>query len=454
MQKHLLNRIDEAFAKVMAADNTSLNGTMKALRRNSYDSFLKLGFPTKKNEDWKYTSLSFLNNYNFVPVVEAPKTALTPSDIDRFLFEDMKDNIVVLYNGYFSKELSRIPSGNGVVISSLRNAFATHPELIEKYYGKTVKADTEALPALNNALAQDGAFIYIQKGRAMEQPLHLLVLTDTANGDILVSPRNLVIAEEGSSARIVQTCYTFGTNAGFTNLITEINAGRDSVVDFYKMHNCRGKSYYVGTTEAAQDKNSVFNNISVSLNGVFHRNQVNTVHNDEHCETNYYGLYFLDGEDFVDNRTSIDHAKPNCRSNESYKGIIDGKAQAVFNGKILVRPDAQKTEAYQANKNILLSGDATINTKPQLEIFADDVKCSHGATTGSLDKEEMFYLLSRGIGENKARALLLSAFASDIIEQINIPQLRDDIKRQIAKRLVSDDIYFCEVLENHEIELR
>ena len=426
---------------------------MQGIRQAAYDSFSKLGFPTRKNEDWKYTSVNFINNNDFKPVIEPTTPKLKYEDVDRFLFEDIHDNVIVIYNGFFSKELSRLNKDSGIIISSLIDSFNTHPELVKKYYNKLAKNETEAFPALNTALAADGAFIYIPDGKIIEKPLHLLFLTDTDAGNILVSPRNLVIAGQNSRASIIQTCYTYGEFEGLTNLITEINIGRDSVLDFHKIHNCTGRSYFIGTAEVAQESNSVFNNVSVSLNGVFHRNQINAVHNEEHCETNYYGLYFLNGTDFIDNRTSIDHAKPNCRSNELYKGIIDGKGQAVFNGKILVRQDAQKTQAYQSNKNILLSSEATINTKPQLEIFADDVKCSHGATSGNLDKEEMFYLSSRGIGKENAKALLLSAFASEIIEKLNISQLRNEIKKQVANRLVKEDAYFCEVLENHEFNI-
>ncbi len=453
MKDSFQNILKEKFRDVLDSDAHSLNGYMHGIRESAFNNFTALGFPTRKNEDWKYTSVNFINNIDFIPATEPTSPAFSADDINRFLYEDIYENIIVLYNGFYNKGLTRLDGKTGIVVTSLRDAFETHSDIIRKHFNSLARNESEAFTALNTALAADGAFIYIPDGTVLEKPVQLLLLTDTKLGDILASPRNLVVAGSNARASIIQTCFTFGDNFGLTNLVTEIAVGQDSILDFHKMHNCRGNSYFIGTAEVAQESNSVFNNVSVSINGMFHRNQVNTSHNGERCETNYYGLYFLNGSDFIDNRTSIDHAKPNCMSNELYKGIIDGKGQAVFNGKILVRQDAQKTQAYQSNKNILLSGDATINTKPQLEIFADDVKCSHGATSGSLDKEEIFYLASRGIGLEKARALLLSAFAGEVIEKISIPQLRNEIKKQIAGRLATDDIYFCEVLENHEFNL-
>jgi Fe-S cluster assembly protein SufD len=319
-------------------------------------------------------------------------------------------------------------------------------ELIKNHLGKYAGYENDPFVSINTALSQDGAYIYIPDGVMLEEPIQLIFLNDSRQGEIMSNPRNLIIVGDCSQVKILETNYTIGDKPSLTNMVTEIVADRFANVDYYKVQNNGENSYYIGTIQASQERGSVFNNSTVTIRGNFIRNNLNTRHNDEGCESNYHGFYLLEGKDFVDNHTLVDHAKPNCTSSEVYKGIIGDYATAVFNGKIVVRPDAQKTNAYQSNKNILMSDNATINTKPQLEIFADDVKCSHGAASGNLDKESLFYLKSRGIGEEKAKALLLNAFASDVVEKINISELRDQIKQQIAVRLNMEDIFFCDVL--------
>lgn len=409
--------------------------------------FSGMDFPTKKNEDWKYDDLKFLEN-DYKVCLEKEDTDITPKELQKFLFEGLDDNILVFVNGFLSKELSQIVSDE-IVFESMSEARKNHKELVDKHYAAYTNDEAEPFTALNTASAPDGAFVYVPDGVILEKKIHLLFLTDAKKENVLVQPRNLIIAGRNSQSRFIQTCYTFGEHIGFTNLVTEIVIGEDAMLGFYKIHNCLGNAFYIGTTETSQEQGSTYNNASISLKGKFQRNNINTVFNGERCEANLYGFYLTDGTDFVNNRTLVDHAVPNCISNENYKGIIDGHSKAVFNGKIVVREDAQKTEAYQSNKNILLSDDAVIDTKPQLEINADDVKCSHGATSGNLDKEAMFYLKARGVSEDKARALLLNAFASDIIKNVHVHALRDFIKRQIAERLTKGDIYFCKVLESN-----
>ena len=256
----------------------------------------------------------------------------------------------------------------------------------------------------------------------------------------------MIVAGCCAKLHIVQTVHTLGDKPSFSNTVTEIIQKPYSQVDFYEYQADSNNSYLIENNNVVQEKGSVFNSAAITLDGAFVRNNLTSVLNEEAVETHFYGFYYLDGKNFVDNHTFVDHAKPNCISNEIYKGILDQEAKAVFNGKVLVRKDAQKTNAYQTNRNIVLSDDASINTKPQLEIFADDVKCSHGATSGYLDQDAMFYLKARGIPEDKAKALLLNAFAGEIVEKINIDQLRDAIKTKISERLNVEDIYFCDII--------
>jgi Fe-S cluster assembly protein SufD len=246
----------------------------------------------------------------------------------------------------------------------------------------------------------------------------------------------LYVAEEGAEIKIVEDYYSIGDKHSFTNIVTEIYCGENSKLERYKIQNDNDKAYQVGTTQVMQEKDSRFSDTTISWGGAITRNNLTSVFNGSNTECHFYGLYMLTGKQHVDNHTLADHAMPHCYSNELYKGIIDDKATGVFNGKIMVREDAQKTNAYQSNGNILLSEDATIYSKPQLEIFADDVKCSHGATTGQLNKEELFYLQARGIGKEEARILLLNAFAGDVVDSVKIDKLREKLKDTLSKKLI------------------
>ena len=440
--------IIEKFNEFESLLNGQKDSILHSKRKTAFNHFINLGIPTPKNEEWKYTNLNFINKYNFNLSLEPSSKVYSIEEIKQFIYKDVKSNLFVFINGFFNKELSTQNKNEaGVIIGSLSEAIEQDSDIIQKYLGRYSKSENDAFTALNGAFVQDGIIIIVPKGVEFEEPIHLLYINDTREGSILSQPRNLIIAGECSKFKILETYHTIGTEPAMTNSLTEIAMKFSSQVDYYKVQNDITDSYYVGTTLVNQEKSSVFKSTTISLNGKFIRNNLNSVLNDENCESSFSGLYFLSENNFVDNHTVIEHAMPNCISNEIYKGILDDNSTAVFNGKILVNKDAQKTRSYQSNKNILLSDNAKINTKPQLEIFADDVKCSHGATSGSLDKESLFYLQARGISEKKAKSMLLNAFASDIIETISVNALRDEIKHQVAKRLDVEDIYFCDVLD-------
>ena len=288
---------------------------------------------------------------------------------------------------------------------------------------------------MNTAFVQDGIFIHIRKGMAAEHPLYIYHITDGRTVNILSQPRILMHLAERAQVQVVETYSTLGLSENLTNQVTEVILERDAIAEYYKIQNDAPQTSQVSTTHFRQVDKSVVHTVTITLNGGIIRNNLNIAIEAERSEADLHGLYFVNGRSHVDNHTTVDHIKPNCLSNELYKGVITDEATAVFNGKIFVQPQAQKTNAYQSNKNILLSPSANVNTKPQLEIFADDVKCSHGCTIGQLDEEGLFYLKSRGIGDEMAKSLLVHAFAGDILEHIKSPVIRSYVDSLISERL-------------------
>jgi Fe-S cluster assembly protein SufD len=316
----------------------------------------------------------------------------------------------------------------GTLVLSLARALREHPGLIVSHLGRYAKFDEHAFTALNTAFFHDGAFIYVPKGVVVEKPIHLLYVSAPHARPQAVHPRNLIVAGENSQITIVESYLGRDGDTYFTNAVTEVVAGPNAVIDHYKVQREGDAAFHVATLQVHQERASNFRSHSIALGGALVRNDVNAVLAAEGCECVLNGLTMAGGRQLIDNHTRIDHAKPNCNSHELYKAVLDGKAHGVFNGKIFVHADAQKTDAKQTNQTLLLSADATIDTKPQLEIFADDVKCTHGATVGQLDDNMIFYLRSRGIGRAAARSLLTFAFANDIISRIKVGPVRRQLE--------------------------
>jgi Fe-S cluster assembly protein SufD len=338
-------------------------------------------------------------------------------------------------NGIFSPELSLLQElPKGLIVTSLADAAKTHAAIFDTHYGKYVDVNNDAFIALNTAMAKDGVFIHVAKGAVIEKPIHILHIA-SADENTIINPRNLIVVEENAQAKIIESFETIDSKAKiFNNAITEITVAKNTVVEHYKIQDENEAGFLMNTLQINQQDNSVFTTNTITLSGSLVRNNLTIVLDGEHIESHLNGLYLTRDHQLVDNHTLVDHRKPNCNSNELYKGIIDEKSTATFNGKIFVRKDAQKTNAFQSNKNILLSDDGSINTKPQLEIYADDVKCSHGTSTGKLDEDKIFYLRARGIGELSAKKLLMHAFASEVINTIKIDELRDYVEAKVALR--------------------
>jgi Fe-S cluster assembly protein SufD len=379
------------------------------IREEARQRFSDLGFPTTHDEDWRFT--------NITPIAKLVAQALVPA------------------------APALLPAQiAGVQISTIAEALRDHPELVDPYLARYASYQTNAFVAMNTAALKDGLFIRIPNGAVIEEPIRL-VYESSANGHPTIShPRNLIVAGEDSQATIIETYtaapspITHHPSPYFTNPVTEIVTGGRAVIDHYKLQTESDRAFHVSTLQVQVGRDGNFRSHSLSFGGALVRNDVNAVLS-EGSECTLNGLYLVAGEQHIDNHTSIDHAQPHAASHELYKGILDGKSSAVFSGKILVRKDAQKTDAKQTNKNLVLSEDAVIDTKPELQILADDVRCTHGATIGQLDPEGIFYLQSRGIGLADARNLLIYAFARDIVDRIKVAPLRDQLEQILLEKL-------------------
>jgi len=399
-------------------------------RRAAISRFSALGFPTPRNEEWKYTNVAPLLRHKFKLAQEPVHLAKTA--LAEFLFDGLPQNRLVFVNGRFAKELSHVESRvKGLVIESLANVLQRGDELAEKYLAHYADYENETFIALNTAFADDGAFVRVPRKVVIDEPIHLLNISDSSKSSFLAHPRNLILIGEGSQVQIIESYHHLASQAYFNNVVTEMVLEENALVDHVRIQNESRQSYHVSAREVHQEKGSVYSSISIDLGGALVRNNFNLRLQAENCEGNLFGFYMAAGQQHVDNHTLIDHAMPHCNSKEHYKGILDDKAHGVFNGKVMVRPDAQKTNAYQSNQCLLLSNEAVINAKPQLEIFADDVKCSHGAAIGQLDEDAAFYLRSRGIGEEEANSMLRYAYASEILDHIKIEPVRERLDKMV-----------------------
>lgn len=416
----------------------SLNGETKSalhgLRKSAIAAFAELGFPSARDEEWRFTNVAPIAKTRFTPVLRYSAEGVSASDVDKFTFGGLKCTRLVFINGHFSPDFSTQDLQQGVRIGSLRNAATEHADLVVRHLARYVRMEENAFTALSTAFLLDGAFVAVDDNIEVKNPIHLVFIV-TGDSPVAVSPRNLVLAGKNSKLSIVESYVSVAAGSYLTNAVTEFVVGEGAVVEHDKLQDESISSFHVGTIHFAQDGGSNVVSNAVNLGGALVRNNITAVCRGAGVETTLNGLSLATGSQLIDNHTTIDHARPHCASHELYKSILDGKSRGVFNGKIFVRKDAQKTDAKQTNKTLLLSDDATMNTKPQLEIFADDVKCTHGATVGHLDEEQKFYLRSRGIGAEEANDLLTFAFASDVINRVHVEPLRDQLDRLIHERL-------------------
>lgn len=415
--------------------HSSASTELGAFHAENWKNFSAWGLPAIKHEEWKYTRIK--NVFNDKMIINNAGMLDAAAVKQYFLTGQLAKNAIVFVNGVYNAALSSISEAEDtLVVKSLSVASGDEDaEFVKTNLGHSQRYHQDGINALNAAFAAGGVYIKVKKGKKVEHPVVIYHIADATVGFIFSQPRILVNVEQAAEVVLLETYTKIGNDDSLTNEVIEICAAQDAIVNYIKIQNEGKGANHAGTTHIRQLAKCVTHAVTLTLSGNIVRNNLNMVMEAANSESHMYGLYLLNGETLADNHTIVDNQQPNCLSNELYKGIMDEKSTGVFNGKIFVRQDAQKTNAYQSNKNILISENASANTKPQLEIFADDVKCSHGCTIGKLDQDAMFYLKARGISEQKARALLLHAFAIDILDQIKDEEIRNYADKLISERL-------------------
>jgi Fe-S cluster assembly protein SufD len=407
---------------------------LRKLRSEGMQAFAEMGFPTTRMEDWKYCNVAPIAGVRFQPAACELNDELR-KQVKKISFAGADGTRLVFVNGHYVEELSAVRKlPNGATVTNLAKALKQEGP-VTAHLGRYAGHKAHPFVALNTAFMEDGAYIEIPKGVVLENPIEILYVSTGGEEPWVAHPRNLVIAAQGSQLALVETYVGLGEGVYFNNAVTEIVAEDNAHVDYVKLQSESETAFHVATVLAYAARNAAAVTNSIQFGARLGREEVTTILDGEGAEGYLYGLYVTDGQQLIDNHTAIDHAQPHCSSREFYRGILDGKSTGVFNGKILVRKDAQKTDSKQSDKNLLLSESATINTKPQLEIFADDVKCTHGATIGQIDPEAIFYLRSRGIGLEEARNLLIVAFAGEIIDHVKFEPLRERLKAALLAKM-------------------
>ena len=424
----------ESFERFSSNGGAAAPQSVRALRLSAITRFETLGFPTMRNEDWHFTSVSPIAEGGFTPVAPASGT-VTPAQIAPFLLGATDWYTLVFVNGRFDAALSRAAAlPNGVRVVPLAQAFDELPLLLEQHLGRIASFDAHAFTALNTAFIHDGAVVQVAQDVELDRPIHLLFVSTPGSTQGTALPRNLVVVDRHAKATVIESYAGVGDGAYFTNAVTEASIGEGATLTHLKLQRESPSSFHVGTVDVRQARDSHLFSFSFATGAALSRTNIYTELRGEGCGATLNGLYLGDGEQHIDHQTRIEHVEPNCYSRELYKGILDGASHGVFNGKVYVHPEAQKTDGKQTNNTLLLSERARIDTKPQLEIFADDVKCTHGATVGRLDETSLFYMKSRGINARAARELLTYAFAADVLETIELAEVREGLESATLRR--------------------
>ena len=408
---------------------------LRPVRRAAIARFAEVGFPTTRDEDWRFTNLA--------PIVQTPFTLardsrvdLSPEAIEPYLVSEHDKIRLIFVNGRYAPALSSSgPPERGVSAYNLAQAFRDNRDLLEQHLARYAGDRQDVFAALNLAFLEDGAFVYVRRGRVIEEPIHLMYVSTPTDEPIMTHPRNLIILEEDSQAAVVEHYVSLGADVYLSNVVTEAVAGDNSVLDHYLIERESKESFNISTLRVQQGRSSNVASHTVLIGGALVRNNVHPVLAGEGGECLINGLFMAKGRQHMDNFMLVEHASPHCDSRQFYHGVLDEQAHGVFSGRIIVHKDAQKTDAKQTNRNLLLSQEAQIDSKPQLEIYADDVKCTHGATIGQVDENAIFYLRSRGIPEGAARALLLFGFANESLERMKVASMRTHLEPLVAEWL-------------------
>jgi Fe-S cluster assembly protein SufD len=428
-------RYENAFEKFQMQRGDNREPWVQQLRQKAMSRFSELGFPTVRDEEWKYTNVDEIARARFQVTFEDAHSDALKDEIEKLHPCPLAWNRIVFVNGRYAQEFSHvIDLPDNVYVGTLRQAIQSGSSEVKQHLAKKVKTDDNGFTALNTAFIDDGAFIFVPNGQRIDRPLELVFISKSVNGAVLSQPRNLIVLGKSSRATIIETHVSPSNDRYCTNVVTEMVLGEASKLDHLKLQKESRRAYHIALTQVNVMGGATFSSTTVDLGGKLTRNNLNIDLQAEGAECILNGLYFTSGEQHVDNHTLINHSKPHGTSHQLYKGILDDSSTAVFGGKIYVHEDAQKTDAHQVNKNLLLSEKATVDTKPQLEIFADDVKCTHGTAVGQLDEDALFYLKSRGVGEEKARKILSYGFANEVIEKIKVPSIHAQLTELVLER--------------------
>ncbi len=434
-----MNALLQGFSRLELRRNGFDPLWLKAQRHAAFQRVAERGFPTVRDEAWKYTPVGRILSVAFAPAIAGANPRLSAAAIDQ-LAGDLGGVRLVFVNGYFSPQCSSLEKlPQGVKVQSLASALADGGDAFEPLLARPLAEQTHAFTALNAACAEDGAFVRIPANTVIEEPIHLVFLSDPGAAlpaaPVVSHPRSLVLAGPGSRVTIVETYVGTLDEVYLTNAVTEVVLEEGAAVEHYKVQNETATAFHIALLDVRQERDTQFTTHSVALGSLLARHEVTVRLHGPGAETTLNGLYMPQNEQHLDNPTTIDHIAPECTSRELYKGVIDGQGRGVFDGRIIVRPGAMKTDSGQRNKNLLLSGEARVNSRPQLEIFADDVKCAHGSTVGQLNEEVVFYLRTRGFSQLAARELLTYAFVGEMLDLIRLQPLRSHVEKLVALRL-------------------
>jgi Fe-S cluster assembly protein SufD len=409
---------------------------LEPLRRAGAARFAAVGFPTSRDEEWRFTPVGAIAQRTWRAAPAEP-AAVSAEQLAPFMFGRPEWSTLVFVDGAYSEGLSRVAAlPSGVRVGSLAGALRDNIDLLPKHLTRHAPLEGSPFTALNTAAFRDGGLLYVPAGLDLERPVHFVYVTTAAAEGTVIHPRNLVVVERGARASVIESYVTLIPEGVYwSNPVTEVAAAAGSWLEHTRIQRESERAQHVGLTHVDQERDSHYRSFSMAMGGALARHNLHVRLNDENVESLMYGLYLTRGDQVVDNHTAIFHDQPNCRSWEVYKGVLDGRSRAVFNGKVFVQPVAQKTDAKQTNRNLLLSDHAKVDTKPQLEIFADDVKCTHGATVGRLDEVALFYARSRGIPQEAAERLLTYAFAAEVIEEVALEPVRLELDRLVLERL-------------------
>ena len=425
---------DKLVSSFMALENMlDVDTAVHDVRSEAIKTFEDKGFPTKRDEAWKYTSLNALLKHDY-SVFPKQENALEYKEVKKYFIHDIDTYKIIFIDGKYSSHLSQT-THDGIDVC-LMSAALTKPKyrlMIENYFNKA--AGKDGLSSLNTAFSQEGAYIHIPKNKVVEKPIQIIHFSTGTESAMMLQPRNLIVIDENSHVQIIERHQSLTDNQVLTNSVTEVFTNKRAIVDYYKIQNDKPSASLIDNTFIRQNRESHASVHTFSFGGQLTRNNLNFYQEGERIDSTLKGITIIGDKQHVDHNTLVHHQEPNCESHQDYKGIFGDKSTGVFNGKVIVDKIAQKTNAFQANNNILLSDKASVNTKPQLEIFADDVKCSHGCTIGQLDESAMFYMRSRGIPEKEAKALLMFAFSNNVLDSVKIPEIKQRITKIIATKL-------------------